>query len=528
VDEALEDSLRRSDWPRRPFGQGEDQGRPMKPSTFRGIPAVEKVLIALGETGMPRPAVVAVARRELALLRREKSIPGFEVVLARVREALHELGASRIRPLINGTGIIVHTNFGRAPLGPAAIEALSKIGSHYSNIEYGISAGGRGGRAAYLEHNLALLCGTEAATVVNNNAAALVLILQHFCGSKGENQGRRGQGLGREASQQKKEVIISRGELIQIGGGFRIPEILEASGARLREVGTTNRTSLADYSNAITAQTALILKVHRSNFFMEGFVDLPPAKEIAALARKKYVPFVEDLGSGAMIETQSVPSLEHEPTPGEVSGHGVDVVCFSGDKLLGGPQAGIIAGKSKLIAALKKEPFFRALRCDKLILSALESIVDSYLRAPGAASTQRNTAAERKPSAESARLRSDVPVLGMLHISSDELRLRAEKIIAALGAHPLKATVGAGRAQIGGGTLPRSVIASVTLDLVHTTLKPQEIAARLRLHAAPIIGYIARDTFRIDLRTVFPAQDAELISAIRALAESRGSSKNVP
>jgi L-seryl-tRNA(Ser) seleniumtransferase len=493
----------------------------MKRSSLRDIPAVEKVLLALGETGLPRPTVVSVARRELTALRKEKKFPGFDVVLARVRDALRALDAARIRPLINGTGILVHTNFGRAPLGPAVIETLSKIGSHYNNLEYGLGAGGRGGRAAYLEHNLALLCGAEAATVVNNNAASLVLILRHFCGAGAMVRDGRRRSKAQEVSRQKNEVIISRGELIQIGGGFRIPEILEASGTRLREVGTTNRTSLADYARAITPQTALILKVHRSNFFMAGFVELPSTKEIAALARKKRVPFAEDLGSGAMIETQTIAGLEHEPTPAEVTGHGVDVVCFSGDKLLGGPQAGILAGKAKLIAALKSEPFFRALRCDKLILSALESIVDSYLRARGAASSQRNMALDRRPTDESARIYSDVPILGMLHMSIDELHLRAENIVAALDGLPLKASVGAGHAQIGGGTLPRSAIASVTLDLVHPSLKPQEIAARLREHPLPVIGYIARDTFKLDLRTVFPEQDGELAGAILALAGSR-------
>jgi len=493
----------------------------MKHSSLRGIPAVEKVLRALGETGLPRPAVVAVARRELTVLRKQKTIPGFDIVLARVRDALRALDAARIRPVINGTGILVHTNFGRAPLGPAVIETLSKIGSHYNNLEYGLTEGGRGGRAAYLEHNLALLCGTEAATVVNNNAAALVLILRYFCGTRTMIQGQQRRTMAQEASRQKNEVIISRGELIQIGGGFRIPEILEASGAGLCEVGKTNRTLLADYSHAITPQTALILKVHRSNFFMAGFVELPLTKEIAALARKKRVPFVEDLGSGAMIETQTIGALEHEPTPAEVASHGVDLVCFSGDKLLGGPQAGVLAGKAKLIAALKREPFFRALRCDKLNLSALEIIVDSYLRARGATFSHRNTAVDRRLTDESARLYSDVPVLGMLHWSNDELRLRAAKIIAALDELPLKASVGVGHSQIGGGALPRSAIASVTLDLVHPTLKPQEIAARLREHIVPVVGYIAHGIFKLDLRTVFPGQDAELVSAIYALVRSR-------
>ena len=452
----------------------------MKQAQLRAIPAVEKVLQALGDTDLPRPIVLGVVRRELAALRKQKAIPAFDVVLASVREALRELRASRIRPLINGTGILIHTNFGRAPLGSSVIEALSSIGSNYSNLEYGLTGGTRGGRAAYLEQSLAALCAAEAATVVNNNAAALVLILRHFCQA--------------QAPSRKNEVIISRGELIQIGGGFRIPDILETSGARLREVGTTNKTSLRDYARAIGRETALILKVHRSNFFMDGFVESAPAEGIAALARKKRVPFVEDLGSGAMIETQTVAGIEHEPTPAEVIGRGVDLVCFSGDKLLGGPQAGIIAGKAKLIAALKRDPFFRALRCDKLILSALEATADMYMRE------------ER-----------GIPVLEMLHASNDELRSRAEKITSALDGLPVKANVGEGQSQIGGGTLPRSAIASVTLDLAHHTIKPQEFAARLRDHAVPVIGYVARGTLKFDLRTIFPRQDAELIAAIRAV-----------
>lgn len=452
----------------------------MKQAQLRAIPAVEKVLQALGDTDLPRPIVVGVVRRELAALRKQKAIPAFDAVLAMVRDGLRELRASRIRPLINGTGILIHTNFGRAPLGPEVIAAMSSIGSNYSNLEYGLAGGTRGGRAAYVEQGLAVLCAAEAATVVNNNAAALVLILRHFCQA--------------DAASRKNEVIISRGELIQIGGGFRIPDILETSGARLREVGTTNKTSLQDYARAIGRETALILKVHRSNFFMDGFIESASPEEIAALARKKRVPFVEDLGSGAMIETQAVAGIEHEPTPAEVIGRGVDLVCFSGDKLLGGPQAGIVAGKAKLIAALKRDPLFRALRCDKLILSALEATADIYMRGE-----------------------QGVPVLEMLHASNDELRSRAEKIKSALDGLPIKVSVGEGQAQIGGGTLPRSSIASVTLDLTHTTIKPQEFAARLRDHAVPVIGYVGRGTLKLDLRTIFPRQDAELIAAIRAV-----------
>jgi L-seryl-tRNA(Ser) seleniumtransferase len=453
----------------------------MKQSQLRAIPAVEKVLQALGDAGLPRPMVVEVVRRELAALRKAKSIPEFDAVVGAIRAALRDLGSSRIRPLINGTGILIHTNFGRAPLGQHVIETLASVGANYNNLEYGLAGGKRGGRAAYLEQSLAVLCGAEAATVVNNNAAALVLILRHFCGStSGKTAGA------------KNEVIISRGELVQIGGGFRIPDILETSGARLREVGATNKTTLRDYARAIGRETAMILKVHRSNFFMEGFVESPAPEEIGALARSKKVPFVEDLGSGAMIATEAHAGLEHEPTPAEVIRRGVDLVCFSGDKLLGGPQAGIIAGKARLVEALKRDPFFRALRCDKLILSALEATADAYMRG-----------------------NPQIPVFEMLNASDEELSARAEKIRAALEGLPLHVSVGTGLGQIGGGTLPRSAIKSVTLDLVHRALPPQEFAARLRDQPLPVIGYVAKGAVKLDLRTIFGRQDADLIAAIR-------------
>ena len=449
-----------------------------RPSRLRAIPSVDKVLLALGDTGLPRPIVLDVVRRELRILRTQKTIPDLDAVVARIRAVVLDVRASRIQPVINGTGILVHTNFGRAPLGPDVVAALSRIASNYSNLEYSLTSGARGGRAAYLEQGLAVLCGAEAATVVNNNAAALVLILRHFCKAA------------------VNEVVISRGELVQIGGGFRIPDVLESSGAKLREVGTTNQTSLKDYARGVTRQTALILKVHRSNFFMDGFVKSPLTEDIAALARKTRkgrIVFVEDLGSGAILETATVAGLEHEPTPAEVLGHGVDLVCFSGDKLFGGPQAGIIAGSRTLVAALKNEPLFRALRCDKLILSALEATVDAHLRGE-----------------------SGVAVLDMLRVTNEELRVRAERIIGALDGLPLVARVGSGRAQVGGGTLPRSVMPSLTIDLAHRTLKPQEMAARLREQTIPLIGYIARGTLKLDLRTIFRRQDQDVVSAIRA------------
>jgi L-seryl-tRNA(Ser) seleniumtransferase len=474
----------------------------MKRSALRGIPSVDRLAQALGDTGLPYAVMVEAIRRELATLRKHGSIPPYDEILSRLRSALQILNASRLQPLINGTGILVHTNFGRAPLGPAVMEAVSRIGSQYNNLEYGLADGGRGGRAAYLEQNLAFLCGAEAATVVNNNASALVLILQHFC-KNGASESREG----RRILVSKNQVIISRGELIQIGGGFRIPEILEASGARLREVGTTNKTSLADFSRAITRETALILKVHRSNFFMDGFVDSPSTEATAKLARGKRIPFVEDLGSGAMIQTESIPGLEHEPTPAEALRNGVDLVCFSGDKLFGGPQAGIIAGKSKLIAALKRESLFRALRCDKLILAALEATVDIYLRNSAGSFT--------KSAPKHAPAYYDIPLLAMLHVSNEELQMRAGKIIVALDGLPLKVAIGKGRAQTGGGALPRSTIQSTTLDITHSTLKPQELAARLRLYTPPIVGYIERGQLKLDLRTVFAHQDSEIVAALK-------------
>jgi L-seryl-tRNA(Ser) seleniumtransferase len=476
----------------------------MKNSGLRAIPPVDKLALALGDTGLPRPTVVATIRRELAALRKRETIPGFEEILSRLRSGLGALRATRIQPVINGTGILAHTNFGRAPLGPAVMEAVSRIGSQYNNLEYAIADGGRGGRAAYLEHNLALLCGSQAATVVNNNASALVLILQHFCRDESRATGGAHGGTRHQDPVSKNQVVVSRGELIQIGGGFRIPEILQASGAQLREVGTTNKTSLTDFARAITRETALILKVHRSNFYMDGFVDSPSTEAIAKLARERRIPFVEDLGSGAMIHTETVPGLEHEPTPAEVLRNGVDLVCFSGDKLLGGPQAGIILGKAKLVAALKREPLFRALRCDKLILAALEATADIYLR---------HSTGDPNPNDS---MSNGIPLLAMLHTTNGDLQLRAGKIVAALDGLPLKAEIGKGRSQIGGGALPRSIVQSTTLDISHKSLRPQELAARLRSHVPPIVGFIERGKLKLDLRTVFPYQDPEIVAALRA------------
>jgi L-seryl-tRNA(Ser) seleniumtransferase len=446
--------------------------------SLRKIPSVDKVVAEIGGYDVPRRVVVDVVRHELGLLRAEKKIPNFGGVMSRVRAAIDALQLAKIQPVINGTGIVIHTNFGRAPLDARAIESLSAIAANYNNLEYDLTSGERGHRATYLEHNLALLCGAEATTVVNNCAAALILILRHF-------------------TAKKKEVVISRGELIQIGGGFRIPEILEASGANLREIGTTNKTSVKDYARALGPDTALILKVHRSNFFMGGFVESPSTETLAKLARTKRIPFVEDLGSGAIVATEELDAMEHEPMPNETLRSGVDLVCFSGDKLLGGPQAGIIAGKRRHIAALKREPFFRALRCDKLILTALQTTVDLYL----------------------AGKSGELPVLAMLDITADELHVRAETLLSQIRDLPLRSSIGEGKAQVGGGSLPRAVIPSVALDLLPDKVSVEDFAAALRRGSPPIIGYVAGGKFKLDLRTIFPRQDAQVVSALRSAAQ---------
>ena len=446
----------------------------MKSRSRRAIPAVTKILDSLGQIDLPRPLIVDLVRRELTQIRRQRRIPEFTAVVDLVRASLENLRASRIQPLINGTGIVIHTNLGRAPLPQGAGEVLRNVASSYNNLELDLATGDRGDRAGYLERALAVLCQAEAAAIVNNCAAALVLIVRHFV-------------------QKKNEIIVSRGELVQIGGGFRIGEILEASGAKLREVGATNKTTLADYVRAVGQQTALILKVHRSNFFMSGFVESVSTAELSALARKKRVPFVEDLGSGAMIATEQIGLHHHEPTPAEALNNGADLVCFSGDKLFGGPQAGIIVGKKRLITALKAEPLFRALRCDKLVFAALQTTVDLHLN----------------------QVLSEIPALALLQIPKDELRARAAAMVTRLQGLPVKITIGTGAAKVGGGTLPQSTVPSITIDFLPENSSLEDFARTLRRSSPPVIGYIAGGRFKLDLRTIFSHQDDLVIDAIR-------------
>jgi L-seryl-tRNA(Ser) seleniumtransferase len=464
--------------------------------TRRAIPATDRILRALGETGLPRPLVVAEVRRELAAIRHAVAsqrastsnvtasahdTPDLTAVVAGVRRRLEDLRRLRLQPVINATGVIIHTNLGRAPLGPEASGTLDTIARQYSNLEFDLRTGNRGSRGLYVEHCLARLCGAESATVTNNCAAALVLMLRHF------------------TRNDRKEVIISRGELVQIGGGFRIPDILETSGATLREIGTTNRTDLDDYARAVSPRTALILKVHRSNFFMEGFVDSPDPGEIAELARRRRIPIVEDLGSGAVTPTERLGLTPHEPTPAEVLKQGVDLVCFSGDKLLGGPQAGIIAGRSRYVRTLKGDPFFRALRCDKLILAALQSTAETCLQAlPPTDGGPRIWQLIRTPVAE--------------------LQRRAEALRETLATLPLKIRLSRGTSRVGGGTLPQTEIESLTIDLQPETMAVKDLASRLRLGRPPVIARVAGGWLKLDLRTVLPDQDAALEGALRSVS----------
>jgi len=433
----------------------------------RAIPGVDTIIEAVTDCPLPRPLVVAVIRAELQSLRKAASIPGRDEIIATIRQRLDDLALSRLQPVINGTGVVVHTNLGRSPMNPLAAAGCI-------NLEIDLVTGRRGGRAAYLERCLTELCGAQAAMVVNNCAAALLLNLRHF-------------------TAEKTEVVVSRGELVQIGGGFRLSEILESSGAKLREVGATNHTTLDDYARAIGPQTGLVLKVHRSNFFMEGFVAAPERRQLAALARKKRVPFVEDLGSGVLLPTGDWAEGHHEPMPSEALKDGADIVCFSGDKLMGGPQSGIIAGKARHVQALKKHPFFRALRCDKLVLSALQSTAERYLH------NQADT----------------LPLQRMLTADLASIQRRTRKLARALKGMPAIICVTPGHSQVGGGALPQVPLPTVTLDIVPNDIRLIDFAARLRRATPPVIGAISGRRFRLDLRTILPDQEKPLMNSIR-------------
>lgn len=436
---------------------------------------------------LPRPLLTAVVRREIESLRAAMMEGGHaeppEDAMEPLRQKLMSLSAARIQPVINATGVLIHTNMGRSPLSPQAMQTAAQAACGYSNLELDLVTGKRGKRGEFAEEALACLCGAEAATVVNNCASALVLVLRAL--AKGE----------------ANEVVISRGELVEIGGGFRVPDIMETSGARLREIGATNRTHLDDYRRAISPRTAMLLKVHRSNFYMRGFVESPAAEDLAALAREHGLPMVEDLGSGAMIDTRSMGAAESEPTPAQCIASGMDLVCFSGDKLLGGPQAGIIAGKKELVERLKRDPFFRALRCDKIVLALLQETAAAYLDSMSAEKPQP----------------PDVRLAGLASASLESLKERSARIIAAISPS-LKArtaeTVNS-ESRFGGGTMPQSGMPSVAIRLDLKGGSLEAFGDALRRCSPPVIGHAGEEAFFIELRTVLPEQDETLANALK-------------
>ncbi|MYD09617.1 MAG: L-seryl-tRNA(Sec) selenium transferase [Chloroflexi bacterium] len=387
-------------------------------------------------------------------------------LLSRVEQHLRESTRPSLRPVINATGVIIHTNLGRAVLSVAAREAMLAAASSYNNLEFDLGTGKRGSRLSHAGQLLRALTGAEDAVVVNNNASALVLILS--------------------ALAQDREVVISRGQLVEIGGGFRIPDIMRESGAHLVEVGTTNRTRTADFAAALSERAAMLLRVHASNFKQVGFVEQPPLSELAALARERGLLAVDDLGSGTLLDTASF-GLEREPTIQESVAAGVDLVCFSGDKLLGGPQAGIIVGRSGAIEALKRHPLARALRVDKLTYAALIATLQHYRRG------------------EALKC---IPVWQMISRPLDDIRARASFWAEAVGGVIIE-----GESTVGGGSLPGATLPTALLAVDCDA--PDLITARLRQAETPVIARIADGRVLLDPRTVLPAQDEALLQALQ-------------
>jgi len=448
---------------------------------MRAIPSIEQLrqrpkLLALEPT-YGRAAIVDALRAEAAVLRSE-SAAGHEpddVVNAIERAAIERLTsecAPSLRRVINATGVIVHTNLGRAPLARAAAARVAELSSGYTNLEYDLSAGARGRRDVHAERLLCRLTGAEAAVVVNNNAAATLLVLAALAAGR--------------------EVIISRGELVEIGGGFRVPDVLAQSGAVLREVGTTNRTRAADYAAAISDRTALILRVHPSNFRIDGFTQRPSLAELIEVGRRFDLPVVEDAGSGYLsgsVKTGDAP-LRDEPIISESIAAGAGAVMFSGDKLLGGPQAGIIVGQKTPLARIRLHPLMRALRVDKMTYAALEATLEEY-------------AADRA--------RSSVPVAAMIAMPLDAIERRARALADALSVKGIRATVVDGESTIGGGSAPGATLPTKLVAIEGAS--PQQIEQRLREYDVPIIARIENDRVLLDLRTVNPADDDVVLAA---------------
>jgi L-seryl-tRNA(Ser) seleniumtransferase len=427
---------------------------------LRDLPSVDELARDPRLAGVPTALVVEAARTALARAREEIQAghdPGD--IAERALLELESAQTPRLRRALNATGVIVHTNLGRAPLAEAALSRAVEVGRGYSNLEYDLAAGSRGSRQDHVAGILRRLTGAEGALVVNNNAASVLLALA--------------------ALAEGRDVLVSRGELIEIGDGFRIPDVLARSGARLREVGTTNRTRAADYEAAIGPETALLLRVHQSNFRVVGFTEQPAVAELAAVARRHDLPLVDDLGSGVLVQ------LEGEPSAKESLAAGADLVCFSGDKLLGGPQAGIVVGRADLVERLRRHPLQRALRADKLTLAALEGTLGLYL--------------------DPERALREVPVLRMLNEPLEAVRARAERLAEAVGGE-VEETV----ARVGGGALPLAELPSLTCAV------EEELAAPLREGDPPVVGVLRDGRLLPDCRTLTDDEAAEVAEALRA------------
>jgi len=447
-------------------------------SSLRELPSVHAVLRGLGIEA-PSPADTHAVRATLSRLRSAvrsgEPAPGHEGVIEMARSDLDRARQAPVRRVVNATGVILQTNLGRAPLPTAAIAAMADAARGYSNIEYDLAAGGRGSRHDHLRPLLQQVTGAADGLVVNNNAAAVLMVLQVFA-------------AGREA-------IVSRSEAVEIGGGFRIPDVMRESGVRLVEVGTTNRTYADDYERAIGRDTAMLLRVHASNFRVVGFTATPALEELAAAARRHNVLLVDDIGSGCLVDTTAF-GMAHEPTVQESLAAGVDLVLFSGDKLLGGPQAGIIVGRADLVATLRQHPLARALRVDKLTLAALAATLQSY--AAGTATT-------------------DIPVWRMASASLEGIHRRARRWARAVpGAEVVRGTT-----MVGGGSLPGEGVPTWCVG-VRTAGEPGSVADRLRCHEPPVIARVADGRLLLDPRTVDPGEDSVVIEALAACLGADG------
>jgi L-seryl-tRNA(Ser) seleniumtransferase len=407
--------------------------------------------------------VTDLVREVLAEHRAESSAPATTDLVAEVLDRARTHFQPSLRPVINATGVIIHTNLGRAPLSPEAQGAMAAVSRGYSNLEFDLEGGGRGSRSAHLEKSLISVTGAESAMAVNNNASALLLVLSALCAGR--------------------EVVISRGQAVEIGGGFRIPDVMKQSGASLVEVGTTNRTYLADYEAAMGEETAALIRVHTSNFRVIGFTSTVDLPDLVALARRKGLLVLDDLGSGCLLDTRPF-GLGYEPTVQESVAAGADLVMFSGDKLLGGPQAGIVVGRRKLIEQLKRHPLARALRMDKGSIAALNATLRHY---------QRGEALDR------------VPVWRMIAMPLSVISRRARRWQRAAG--PI-ATVVEGRSMIGGGSLPAESLPTTLVAVSEAEgLRPEEVARAMRSLPTPIVARVARNQLLLDPRTVDPGDD---------------------